>query len=96
LISISYAVDGLIGKWRAVDESNVIHGFAYIPELKFTEDGTLYTDITYGYRIIDDSKFVWDLGNGIEKIYEYQIWGDLLMIYSLEARDDRARFKRVQ
>jgi len=96
LVSVSYAADGLIGKWRAVDESNTIHGFEFIPVLKFTEDGTLSAGINYGYRIIDDGKFIWDLGHGIEKLYKYQIWDDLLIIYSLEAPDDRARFKRVR
>jgi len=95
-IPVCSAADSLIGKWRAIDETNTIHGFAYIPELKFQEDGTLNAGIKYGYRIIDDGKFVWQIGYGIEKTYKYQIWDDLLLIYSLEAPDDRARFKRVK
>lgn len=96
LASISYADDGLVGKWRAIDSTNTISGFRFIPELKFTKDGTLYADATYGYRIIDEGKFVWELGNGIERVYKYQISGDKLMIYSIMAPDDRARFKRVR
>jgi hypothetical protein len=96
LVSVSSADDGLIGKWRAVDENSIIYGLGYIPELKFAQDGTLYTGIAYGYEIIDDGKFMWDFGNGVKKIYKYQIWGDLLLIYSLEASDDRARFYRVR
>jgi hypothetical protein len=96
LFSISSADNGLIGKWRAVDQNNTIYGFGYIPELKFAEDGTLYAGITYGYRILDDSKFVWEMGHGIERIYKYEITGDLLMIYALQACSDRARFKRVR
>lgn len=96
LVSVSSAGDGLIGKWRAIDQKNIIHGFRFIPELKFAQDGTLYADATYGYRIIDEGKFVWELGNGIERTYKYQISGDKLMIYSIGAPDDRARFKRVR
>ena len=96
LISVSYAEDGLVGKWRAIDSKNTISGFRFIPELKFTKDGTLYADATYGYRIIDEGKFVWELGNGIERVYKYQISGDRLMIYSILAPEDRARFKRVR
>lgn len=96
LASVSYADDGLIGKWRAIDQTNVILGFRFIPELKFAEDGTLYADGTYGYRIIDEGKFVWVFGNGIEKVYKYQISEDRLMIYSIAAPDSRARFKRVR
>lgn len=96
LFSVCYADDGLIGKWRALDDTNIIYGFTYIPEIKFSEDGNLYTGITYGYRIIDDGKFAWQLGNGIEKIYKYQISGDILMIYSVAAPETRARFKRVR
>jgi len=96
LASVSSAEDGLVGKWRAVDQKNVILGFRFIPELKFAEDGTLYADGTYGYRIIDEGKFAWLFGNGIEKVYKYQISGDNLMIYSIAAPDSRARFKRVR
>jgi hypothetical protein len=96
LASVCFAQDGLIGKWRAIDQKNTIHGFRFIPELKFAQDGTLYADATYGYRIIDEGKFVWELGNGAEKIYKYQISGDKLMIYSIAAPDQRARFKRVR
>jgi hypothetical protein len=96
LVSVASAEDGLIGKWRAIDQKNIIHGFRFIPELKFSQDGTLYADATYGYRIIDEGKFVWELGNGAEKIYKYQISGDKLMIYSIAAPDVRARFKRVR
>lgn len=95
-VSASYAADGLLGKWRAIDQKNTIHGFRFIPELKFSKDGTLYADATYGYRIIDEGKFVWELGNGIERVYKYQISGDQLMIYSINAPDDRARFRRVK
>lgn len=94
--SASYAGDGLVGKWRPIDSKTTISGFRFIPELKFAKDGTLYADGTYGYRIIDDSKFVWELGNGIERVYKYEVTGDRLMIYSLTAPDDRARFKRVR
>lgn len=96
LFSVCLADDGLIGKWRALDQTNIIHGFEFIPELKFSQDGNLYAGLTYGYRIIDEGKFVWELGNGIEKVYKYQIWGDILVIYSLSASDLRARFKRVR
>ena len=96
LVSASYAADGLVGKWRAVDQNNIIYGFSFIPELKFSQDGTLYAGIPYGYKIIDDGKFLWEIGNGIEKVYKYQISGDILMIYSIQAPDDRARFKRVK
>jgi len=94
--SAPYAADGLLGKWRPIDSKTTISGFRFIPELKFAGDGTLYADGTYGYRIIDDSKFVWELGNGIERVYKYEVTGDRLMIYSLTAPDDRARFKRVR
>lgn len=96
LASIAYAQNPLLGKWRALDDTNIIHGFAYFPEIKFRDDGTLDTGIRYKYRIIDDSKFAWELPNGAEKIYKYQVWGDLLLIYSLQAPDNRARFKRVK
>jgi hypothetical protein len=96
IVSVSSAGDGLIGKWRAIDQKNVIYGFRFIPELKFSQDGTLYADATYGYRIIDEGKFVWELGNGVEKVYKYQISGDKLMIYSIGAPDARARFRRVK
>ena len=96
LVSVSYAADGLVGKWRAIDETNIIYGFSFIPEIKFTEDGTLYAGVPYGYKVIDDGKFLWQMGNGIERVYKYQISGDILMIYSLQASDDRARFKRVK
>jgi hypothetical protein len=96
LASVSFADNGLIGKWRALDETNIVYGFAYTPEIKFTEDGTLHAGITYGYRILDDSKFVWEIGNGIERIYKYEITGDLLMIYAIGAENDRTRFKRVR
>jgi hypothetical protein len=96
LFSVCHADEGLIGKWRALDQTNIIHGFGFIPELKFSQDGTLYAGLNYGYRIIDEGKFVWLLGNGIEKVYKYQISGDILMIYSLSAFDLRARFKRVR
>jgi len=96
LVSVSTAADGLLGKWRALDQNNIIYGFRFIPELKFSKDGNLYADATYGYRIIDDGKFVWELGNGVERIYKYQISGDQLMIYSIIAPDVRARFRRVK
>ena len=96
LLSAAYAGDGLIGKWRALDDTNIIYGFAFIPELKFSEDGTLHAGIKYGYRIIDDSKFEWEMGHGIKRIYKYEITGDLLMIYAIGASDDRTRFKRVR
>jgi hypothetical protein len=96
LATASSADNGLIGKWRALDENNIIYGFAYIPEIKFTADGTLHAGITYGYRILDDSKFVWEIGHGIERIYKYEITGDLLMIYAIGASDDRTRFIRVR
>jgi len=96
LATAASADNGLIGKWRALDENNIIYGFSYIPEIKFTEDGTLHAGITYGYRILDDSKFVWEIGNGIERIYKYEITGDLLMIYAIGASDDRTRFIRVR
>jgi hypothetical protein len=94
--SVCLADEGLIGKWRALDQTNIIYGFEFIPELKFSQDGNLYAGLTYGYRIIDEGKFVWELGNGIEKVYKYQISGDILMIYSVAASDLRARFKRVR
>ncbi len=96
LASVSFADNGLIGKWRALDETNIVYGFTYFPEIKFTEDGTLHAGIKYGYRILDDSKFVWEIGHGIERIYKYEITGDLLMIYAISASHDRARFKRVR
>jgi hypothetical protein len=96
LVSVSFADDGLVGKWRAIDQKNIIQGFRFIPELKFAKDGTLYADATYGYRIIDEGKFVWELGNGVERVYKYQISGDKLMIYTIAAPDLRARFKRVR
>jgi hypothetical protein len=96
IVSVASAEDGLIGKWRAIDQKSIIYGFRFIPELKFAQDGTLYADATYGYRIIDEGKFVWELGSGAEKIYKYQISGDKLMIYSIAAPDVRARFKRVR
>lgn len=96
IVSLSYAQDGLVGKWRPVDSRTTISGFRFIPELKFAKDGTLYAEGSYGYRILDDSKFVWELGNGIERVYKYEVTGDRLMIYSLSAPDDRARFKRVK
>ena len=93
---VSPAQEGLVGKWRALDEKNVIHGFRFIPEIKFAQDGTLYADVTYGYRIIDEGKFVWLMANGGERVYKYQINGDQLMIYSTLAPESRARFKRVR
>ena len=96
LVSVCYADDGLIGKWRALDETNIIYGFGYIPELKFSQDGNLYAGLTYGYRIIDEGKFVWELGNGVERVYKYQISEDILMLYSIAASGDRARFRRVR
>ena len=97
LLSASHAADGLVGKWRALDQDNIIFGFPYFPDLKFTEDGNLLAGgLTYGYKIIDDSKFSWAMGSGIEKVYKYEITGDLLMIYSLQAPTNRARFKRVR
>lgn len=93
---VALAQEGLVGKWRALDEKNVIHGFRFIPEIKFSQDGTLYADGTYGYRIIDDGKFLWLMANGAERVYKYQINGDQLMIYSRLAPESRARFKRVR
>jgi hypothetical protein len=96
LVSASYAADGLLGKWRAVDQDNIIYGFSFLPELKFTEDGTLYAGLHYGYKVIDDGKFLWQMGHGVERVYKYEISGNILMIYSLEAPRNRARFKRVE
>lgn len=96
LSSVCLAQDSLIGKWRALDETNIISGFTYLPVIKFSEDGNIYAGLTYGYRMIDDGKFAWLLGNGIEKIYKFQINDDILMIYSLESPKNRARFKRVR
>jgi hypothetical protein len=97
LLSASHAADGLLGKWRALDQNNITFGFPFLPELKFTEDGNLLAGgLTYGYKIIDDGKFSWAMGSGIEKVYKYQISEDILMIYSLQAPDNRARFKRVK
>jgi hypothetical protein len=97
LLSASHAADGLVGKWRALDQNNIIFGFPFLPELKFTEDGNLLAGgLTYGYKIIDDGKFSWAMGSGIERVYKYQIAEDLLLIYSLQAPDNRARFKRVR
>jgi hypothetical protein len=97
LLSASHAADGLPGKWRALDQNNIIFGFPFLPELKFTEDGNLLAGgLTYGYKIIDDGKFSWAMGSGIERVYKYQVSEDILMIYSLQAPDNRARFKRVK
>jgi len=47
IVSVSTAADGLLGKWRALDQKNIIYGFRFIPELKFSKDGNLYADATY-------------------------------------------------